>query len=163
QFEGGGALQGTHTLELPIAGRAGVSASAATVVLNVTVVGPLGPGFVTVYPCGVTRPTASNLNFSPGQTIPNAVFSKVGAGGWISLTPHAARHLPVGVARRARRAGGGGGGPRPPARRDRFDPFARRLRIDPPPARKCPCSSTPALLSEIRKSSIAAAGSRCWC
>src|SRR5690606_32922259 len=45
---------------------AGVPADAAAVALNVTVVGPTAPGYLTVYPAGEARPTASNLNYSAG-------------------------------------------------------------------------------------------------
>ena len=48
--------------------------------LNVTAVGPVGAGYVTVYPCGA-RPNASNLNFVAGQTVPNAVITPVSANG----------------------------------------------------------------------------------
>ena len=59
--------------------------TAAAVVLNVTVVSPGAPGYVTVYPKGATRPTASNLNYRAGQIVPNNVVVKVGSGGQISL------------------------------------------------------------------------------
>ncbi len=98
QFVGGGPQGAASTLELPIAGRAGVPATAGSVVLNVTVVDPTAAGFVTVYPCGVTQPTASNLNFVAGQTIPNAVVTKVGAGGKICLYTNAPTGMIVDVA-----------------------------------------------------------------
>ncbi|MCU1396412.1 MAG: hypothetical protein JWM34_4840 [Ilumatobacteraceae bacterium] len=68
-----------------VGGRAGVPTSASTAVLNVTVVDPVGAGFVTVYPCGISPPLASNLNFTAGQTIPNAVISKIGTDGDICI------------------------------------------------------------------------------
>ena len=46
---------------------------------------PTRSGFVTAYPDGSVRPTASNLNFIAGQTIPNLVVVPVGADGKISL------------------------------------------------------------------------------
>ena len=58
----------------------GVAGGVGAVSLNVTVVDPVAGGFVTVYPCG-SRPVVSNLNFSAGQTVPNAVISTVSAGG----------------------------------------------------------------------------------
>ncbi|HEX4701757.1 MAG TPA: hypothetical protein VH352_06470, partial [Pseudonocardiaceae bacterium] len=67
---------------LPIDGSAGpgnpgVPATSSALVLNVTVTAPTAGSFVTVYPSGVARPLASNLNFSAGQTIPNAVVTSV--------------------------------------------------------------------------------------
>src|SRR4051794_36970137 len=64
--------------EVVVAGRGGVPVDAVAVVLNVTVAGALGAGFLTVWPCGSTMPLASNLNFVAGQVVPNAVLSKVG-------------------------------------------------------------------------------------
>jgi len=46
---------------------------ATGLVANVTATAGSTGSFVTVYPSGVTRPTASNVNFGPGQTIPNLV------------------------------------------------------------------------------------------
>ncbi|MFI9012072.1 hypothetical protein ACIGNX_33015 [Actinosynnema sp. NPDC053489] len=74
-----------QTLRLQVTGRAGVPAEASTVVLNVTVTEPTGPGHVSVYPTGVTRPTVSSLNYSPGWTGANSVTVKVGADGAVNL------------------------------------------------------------------------------
>jgi hypothetical protein len=67
---------------------------ATSVLLNVTVTGPTGAGFVTVYPypCDRDRPTASNLNFVAGQTIPNLVSVKVEQGG-VCIYTDARTHL----------------------------------------------------------------------
>jgi uncharacterized protein (DUF1501 family) len=75
-------------IDLQVAGQGGVSNDADTVVLNVTVTEPSGEGFVTVWPTGSAMPTASNLNFVPGQTVPNLVIAKLGSGmggGRVSL------------------------------------------------------------------------------
>jgi hypothetical protein len=50
-------------------------------VMNVTVTGPAAGGYLTVYPDGANRPTASNVNFSAGQTVPNLVSVALGADG----------------------------------------------------------------------------------
>ena len=64
----------------------GVPASGVgAVVVNVTATAPTSASYVTVFPSGTPRPTASNLNFVPGQTIPNLAVVKVGALGQISL------------------------------------------------------------------------------
>jgi hypothetical protein len=54
-------------------------------VLNVTATEATVAGFVTVWPCGEPRPTASNLNLAPGVTAPNLVIAKLGAGGRVCL------------------------------------------------------------------------------
>ena len=95
QFAGQGILTGGSTLELPVAGRGGVAADASAVALNVTAVTPTGNGFVTVYPCGSDRPTASNVNYTTGAVIPNAVVAKIGAGGKVCFFVSAATHLVI--------------------------------------------------------------------
>lgn len=75
---------GTVTV-MHVAGRGGVPANAVTAVLNVTVTEPLSAGYVTVYPCGIDPPLASNLNFVAGQTIPNAVVAKIGTNGDVCM------------------------------------------------------------------------------
>lgn len=61
-----------------------VPSGATAVVLNVTVTEPTAPSFLTVYPGDVPQPpTASNLNFLAGQTIPNLVTVRVAADGTI--------------------------------------------------------------------------------
>ncbi|MCX2180458.1 hypothetical protein KV205_07930 [Streptomyces sp. SKN60] len=47
--------------------------TAKAVVLNVTVTAPSAGGFLTVWPDGTTLPTASNLNWTTGQTTANLV------------------------------------------------------------------------------------------
>ena len=83
--------------EVAVAGRGGVPADASAAVLNVTVDRTAGSGFVTVFPCGETRPTASNLNFVAGDVVPNAVVTKIGANGSVCLYNSAPTHLIVDV------------------------------------------------------------------
>ncbi len=60
--------------------------SATTAVaLNITAVDPSAAGFVTAWPCGVTRPVVSNLNPEPGVTQPNFVNVRVGTSGMVCL------------------------------------------------------------------------------
>jgi hypothetical protein len=69
-----------------VAGQGGVPGGATAAVLNVTVTEPQGNGFVTVYPCDTARdPNTSNLNYTAGQTVPNAVFVKLSAAGTVCL------------------------------------------------------------------------------
>ena len=60
-----------------------------TVSINVTVTGATVPGFVTVYPCG-QRSEVSSVNFAAGQTVANAVITRVSEAGevcFFSNTP----------------------------------------------------------------------------
>jgi hypothetical protein len=52
---------------------------------------------MTVFPCGTPLPTASNLNYAAGQTIPNAVVAKIGAGGRVCIYTSSAANLVVDV------------------------------------------------------------------
>jgi hypothetical protein len=48
------------------------------VLLNATVTGPGGGGFVTVWQFGTSRPGVSSINFASGQTLSNFVFATSG-------------------------------------------------------------------------------------
>ena len=86
QFDAGGALVGGATFNLTVVGRGGVPGSGVgSVALNVTVTNPTVAGYLTVWPAGADRPLASNLNFVPGQTVPNMVIVPVGANGQVSI------------------------------------------------------------------------------
>ena len=61
------------------------SSGITAVALNVTVTGSKGAGFLTAYPDGKSTPTASNVNFSTGQTIANSVIAPVGTDGKIRV------------------------------------------------------------------------------
>jgi RNA 3'-terminal phosphate cyclase len=84
-FATGTKLAGGQEIALQVTGRGGVPGGVVAVVLNVTVTDPQAGGYLTVYPCGSPRPNASNLNYSPGKTIPNNVVVKVGVGGKVCL------------------------------------------------------------------------------
>ena len=92
-FLGHGILSGGDEIQLQVTGRSGVPNSATAAVLNVTVTGAQGNGYVTVYPCGATRPITSNLNFVAGQTIPNAVIAKIGTDGKVCIYANVGTHL----------------------------------------------------------------------
>ncbi|MFC6705042.1 hypothetical protein [Flexivirga alba] len=86
------------TTTVSISGHAGIPISGvAAVVVNVTAVSPSGPGFVTTYPTGSTRPTASNLNYVKGQIVANQTIVKLGTGGAISLYTQTPTNLVVDV------------------------------------------------------------------
>ncbi len=79
-------IVGGATTDVPIGGQpGGPPAGATAVALNVTVTQPAGPSFLTVWPSGSAQPLSSNLNFVGGETVPNMVIVRLGAGGKISL------------------------------------------------------------------------------
>ena len=81
-----GAVPPGGTVAVQVTGRGPLPESGVSaVVVNVTVTGATGSGYLTVWADGTARPTASNLNFVAGQTVPNLVLAPVGGGGRISL------------------------------------------------------------------------------
>ena len=90
QFSGTGPIGSGGTVELTVLGRGGVPLSGVdAVALNVTATAGTGESFLTVWPTGTSRPTASNVNFVAGQTVPNMVIAKVGSGGRVSIFNYA--------------------------------------------------------------------------
>ncbi len=80
------------TLTVQVAGRGGVPASGVSaVVLNVTVTGTTAPGYLTVYPAEDPRPTASNLNWVAGQTVPNLMQVDLELSGQLTIFNSAGR------------------------------------------------------------------------
>jgi hypothetical protein len=53
--------------------------------LNVTVTNTTKPSFLTVWPDDATKPTASDLNWVAGETVPNLVVVKLGADGGVKI------------------------------------------------------------------------------
>jgi hypothetical protein len=73
------------TTELQVGGRAGIPPTATATVLNLTAIKPTRAGFVTVHAADVARPTASNLNLSPGIDTPNLVTTRHSGAGLIRI------------------------------------------------------------------------------
>jgi BACON domain-containing protein len=79
-----------QSIAVQVAGQGGVpqmatAAPPSAVVLNVTVTNPTAGSYLTVYPTGVSRPTASNLNFVAHQTVPNLVEVSLGPDGKVNV------------------------------------------------------------------------------
>lgn len=98
---GGAGLAAATEKEITLAGLLGVPANATAVALNVTAVNPAAFGFVTVYPTSATspadKPTAANLTYTPGATVPNAVTARIGDGGKVRFFSSVATDLLIDV------------------------------------------------------------------
>ncbi len=70
---------------LKIGGNGSIPAGVTAVVLNVTVTGTTSGGHVTAFADGDEKPSTSNVNFVPGQTVPNLVIVPVGENGYVNL------------------------------------------------------------------------------
>jgi hypothetical protein len=88
-----GILAANTPLEVSVTGRFDVPADASATLINVTAVGAVADGFVTVYPCGQVAPLASNINFRAGQNVPNLVLAAAGAGGKTCVQSSVATHI----------------------------------------------------------------------
>lgn len=98
--DGTGGVNGARsgTVDVQVAGNAGIPLSEATaVIMNVTVTAPQGSGYLTVWPTGASRPNASNVNFTKGDTVPNLVIAKIGAGGKVSFYSSSTAHVVMDV------------------------------------------------------------------
>ncbi|MDY0814572.1 PKD domain-containing protein [Kitasatospora purpeofusca] len=81
-----GRVQPWAETRVRVAGNAGIPAGVTAVALNLTVVDPTGgAGHIIAYPGDETRPETSNVNYTPGQTVPNLAIVPVGADGYVNL------------------------------------------------------------------------------
>ena len=87
QFGGPGQFTNGETRSISIAGVVpGVPANAVGLACNITVTSTADAGFLSVYPTGQARPTASTINWSTsGLTIANGSIVGAGTGGAISV------------------------------------------------------------------------------
>ena len=89
QPNAGGTLAAGAMLNVQVTGLGTVPAGASAAVLNVTAVSPTASGFLTVFPAGITMPTVSNLNFTPGVVVANLVTVPLSSTGMVSIFNHA--------------------------------------------------------------------------
>jgi hypothetical protein len=92
-------LQANQTRSFLAAGQCGIPVTAKALMLNVTVLGSTGGGFVTLYPDNLSVPVSSTINFQTGLTRANSgvvrlstdgegrvgVYSSVNGGGVVHL------------------------------------------------------------------------------
>ena len=52
---------------------------------NITITDPTAASYLTAWPDGAIRPTASDLNWIAGATVPNLAVIKLGANGKLNL------------------------------------------------------------------------------
>jgi Cysteine-rich secretory protein family len=76
-----------------VAGVDPADATAAT--LNITVTSPSADGYVTAYPCGSEVPTASTVNFTANQTVPNLAAVRIGTSRSVCFFASVPVHLIV--------------------------------------------------------------------
>jgi hypothetical protein len=81
-----GKIRDRTPVDIQVAGRAGVPTSGAgAVVLNLAITEPETRGYMRATPKGASVRETANVNFFPGDTVPNLVICKIGDGGKITL------------------------------------------------------------------------------
>ncbi len=95
QFAGIGRAAAGSVTRIHVAGRGGIPAGATAAIVNLTIVGPGGPGYATIYPCTPTPPNASNINYGPGAVVANGALAKLDAGGDVCIFTLAAADIIV--------------------------------------------------------------------
>ena len=80
-----GQLGQGESFDVTLANGSPVPPSASGVIVNVTAADSSIPSYVTVWPTGVQRPTASTLNPRPGVPVPNQAYLKLGNGGSLDV------------------------------------------------------------------------------
>jgi Cysteine-rich secretory protein family len=100
---------------IQITGQGGVPASAKALLANVTVTGPAGPGFLTMWNCS-TQPEVSTLNFSTNETVANAATIPLDASGRLCAFSNVSADLLIDVGGYYATAAGGRYMPVAPAR-----------------------------------------------
>jgi hypothetical protein len=87
--DGTGGIQGQlsagGSLSLQVTGPNGIPSTAVAIVANLTVTDTSGSSYLTAWPDLATRPTASDLNWVAGQTVPNLVVVGLGSDGKLDL------------------------------------------------------------------------------
>jgi hypothetical protein len=92
--DGGSPLPAGGTIDVATAGRVGIPADAAGVLLNVTATEAVAPGYVTGWLAGEAQPVASTVNLTrAGETRANGAILAVGDGGAISYFSQSGTHL----------------------------------------------------------------------
>jgi hypothetical protein len=102
----GGPMGANQRIELQVVGAAVTAPDGSTdvvpegvsaVALNITAVLPSAAGFMTVWPCDVSRPDASNLNYVANGVVANSVIAPVGANGRVCFYTNQTSHLLVDI------------------------------------------------------------------
>ena len=84
-----GPLGAGATISQQMGGVDAIGSNASAVVSNVTAVNTTAASYFTVYPTGTTRPTASDVNWTAGQIVPNLTVATLSSSGAISIYNHA--------------------------------------------------------------------------
>jgi hypothetical protein len=118
----GKTLAGNTPMSVQVEGIGGVPATGVeAVVVNVTVVNPANSGYLTLYPATTgSPPTASNVNFTTGEVVPNRVIVPVSSSGALDMVANTGTDAIIDVSGWYSTSGGSG---------TSFTPLASPVRI----------------------------------
>lgn len=93
-----GRIAASQTLTVDVTGSGvGVPAGASAVAVNITGIWPSANGYVTAFPCGVSRPVVASVNPTVGTTKQNFAIVPLSAAGQLCLFSLQATDLKVDV------------------------------------------------------------------
>ena len=95
RLAGGTRINGGEVRSVKVVGFPTVPGDALAASLNVTVVGPSKPGYLTAWPCGSSQTNTSILNFASGQTVGNSINIGVGTNGSVCFASNTSAHIVV--------------------------------------------------------------------
>jgi autotransporter family porin len=95
RLAGGTRINGGEVRSVKVVGFPTVPGDALAASLNVTVVGPSKPGYLTAWPCGSSQTNTSILNFAAGQTVGNSINIGVGTNGSVCFASNTSGHIVV--------------------------------------------------------------------
>ncbi len=84
----GSTLAAGGSVNVQVTGAGGVPSGATAAILNVTATNTTAASYAEVYPTGATQPTASNLNWTMGETVANRVVAPLSASGMVTIYNH---------------------------------------------------------------------------
>ncbi|MCB9641439.1 MAG: N-acetylmuramoyl-L-alanine amidase [Myxococcales bacterium] len=76
-----------------VAGQDGIPSDAKAVFVNLVAVEATAAGFLSLYPKGIARPTASTLNYTTDGATANGALVRLGTGGEICVYAYASTHI----------------------------------------------------------------------
>jgi len=88
-LDSAGRLLGGHTINIDLSS---LEVAAASAFCNLTVVSPLGAGYMTLFPGG-TRPATSSINFTAGAIIANFAVTGTSSTDTVSIYSNATSHV----------------------------------------------------------------------
>ncbi|CAN0495055.1 unnamed protein product, partial [Phaeothamnion confervicola] len=80
-----------------VGGVGGIPNDAVAASLNITVVNPRQPGYLTAWPCDRAQPEVSNLNYEPAQTVAAGIIVPLAADGTLCVFAYSDAHVVVDV------------------------------------------------------------------